>query len=1136
LFCSAFSNPSAVLVNPRHFNTTRPAFIFSLSCRQSQKQPMVSVKLQVPTLVSNAMIDGKEHYHLRPLFVDYPMSAHRRYDDAVTRYKKAIRQLFKGFSLDRGQSERLMWYLFTPELKFKLYKFEIPMQRKYLFGTFAAVSFELQGHTFVCLPKMNNYMFLYHDRPGNTLEEECKRVIKYLMREFIKQDEDSFSVSHYTSDTDTFITQVELSISIKHSPFQFDTPKNDWFFSAIMGNTSYDGQEEIEKVGQNLNALYPSELGRAYYQEDLVQQLYQLVYHPVKTPIAIIGPEGVGKHAVLHEMIWRHESGFYEKNKGRKQHIWQIDPTRIISGMSIVGAWQKRLEAIISFLRKPTNEEGLSDKMMIDNPVALLSIGKSARNNMTAADLLRPYLEKRQLQLIMIATPEQWKTIQERGRRFSSLFRVIRLDPPPLSRAIKIILEKRRQLERTNDVVVKIQAIQQLLDLQRNYLRNKPLPGSVLRLMEQMAIKYRNGSIDAPEVREEFRAFSGLQEQIFDATPEQSKQAIAEQIEQELVGQPQAVEALANVVHLLKAKLNNPKRPLSSFLFVGPTGVGKTQAAKVLCRHLMGSEDQLLRFDMNEYIDSGSIQRLIGDDYQPEGQLTGAVRYRPFSILLLDEIEKAHPLVHDLLLQLLDDGRLTNSTGQTVDFTNTIIIMTSNIGASQTGKPLGFPTKDRDDEPLYRRAMEQFFRPEFLNRIDQTVVFNALQPEHILSIARLQINELLQRDGFVRRATMLNISQSALKWVAQRGFDARMGGRALKRQIEKDLTALSADQLIHTPTEQPILMDINLDNDALVPQIRPLDFTPPIEEYWLPEMPDETQGKRFYVKLLKWLEDIRADLDQFEAQERDEGSDLVVLDGQLGWEYYHYKAKLEEVREQIKNISLGFRDRHYVIGPAIPYRLKAVKLIPRSDYSTKGVRENLKDMLFQQEGIKEISDAYQYANVQFDSLKTEFINYFLKVAFLHLQLLAITDGREQICRLQFSSFVEGFGKKEIDYLIKHYAALLTMLDLPHQLDEEANEIAIKTFGADSILQGEIGIHLFYTLHRNPVPIQVALLDEEGDPIGLPNTKVVRIYDKGETLTDLRTGFSNAANITVEEFALLVYAGIDSQLRQQINPF
>jgi len=378
-----------------------------------------------------------------------------------------------------------------------------------------------------------------------------------------------------------------------------------------------------------------------------------------------------------------------------------------------------------------------------------------------------------------------------------------------------MVLAQRKLLEMEYACTISIQAIQRLFTIQRNYLKNKALPGSVMKLLRQIAVKYRFLDIDLPEIREEFKGFSGLEEAIFDPTYSFTQAEVKKTIAAQLVGQAEAVDTLADVVHTIKAKLTTPNKPLASFLFIGPTGVGKTQAAKVLSTYLMGDEKRLLRFDMNEYIDAGAIHRLIGDYDNPEGQLTGKVRYNPFGVLLLDEIEKAHPAVHDLLLQVLDDGRLTDSVGRTVYFNNLIIIMTSNVGAREVASQLGFGSSTTSDAAIFRKAVENKFRPEFVNRIDRIVIFKPLAYEHILNIARLQIKELLQRDGFVRRSTILNISQEALEWVAKRGFDERMGGRALKRQIERDLTSLSADQLVSTYNDQPILFDIDYDGKQL---------------------------------------------------------------------------------------------------------------------------------------------------------------------------------------------------------------------------------------------------------------------------------------------------------------------------------
>ncbi len=1095
---------------------------------------MAHVKLQVPTLVSDLELNGKRHYSLRPLFLDYPLTAHRRYEHAVVQYQKEIKNLFKGFSLDRENALQLLWMMFRPEVRYFQFRYELTIDRQFIAGRYPVAVFTLQKMNFVVLPTLNNYMYISDAKSHTDFEQACRRVIRKLLKQIKKEEQESFSPQDYFCGDKDFLTEVDVTVNIAAKPFSFDAPANNWFLSSLLDDTSFDGAVEAEKTGQDINALYPAELNRAYHQEERVQQLYQLMYQPAQTPIAIVGPNGVGKHTIVQEAVWRYESGYYEKVKSRHQRLWHIDPTRLIAGMSIVGMWQKRLEAIIEFIMRPSEKKGDSDKMLVDNPIALLRIGKSAQNDMTLSDVLRPYLEKRQLHLILIATPEEWKTLQEKGRRFSNLFRVVRIEEPGLEKAVQIIIEKRRQLERNNDNQIKIQAIEQLLTIQRNYLRNKPLPGSVIRLLEQLAVKHRYGIVDAPEVREEFRNFSGLQEHIFDAAEPLEAEAIQEVLGQQLVGQPEAVRALSDVVHLVKAKLNHPGRPLSSFLFIGPTGVGKTQAAKVLCHYLMGHEKQLLRFDMNEYIDSNSLQRLIGDYYNPEGQLTGAVRYRPFSIVLLDEIEKAHPLVLDLLLQLLDDGRLTDSLGRTIDFTNTIIIMTSNVGAREAGTQLGFTYSEQSQAHAYRRAMEQQFRPEFINRIDHTIVFNPLRPEHILGIARIQIKELLKRDGFVRRATILNISQNALEWVSRRGFDPRMGGRALKRQIERDLTALSAEQLINTHSDHPILMDILLKDGQLHPKITPLEFVEPLEEEWMPELPEETKGRGFYRRLISTLDLMLEELEAYESANQEDGP-IVYIDGQsagqLDWEYHHFKSKVVEAKESINNISLAFRDRYYKIGPAIPLRLKAVNMVPRSDWSTKGIRENFKDKLFQQEGIREISDAYQYANVQFDSLRTEFLNHFLTVAILQLQQRAVLIKPPGKLRLHVQSCIIGMGQTEVGFLINLYDKLLQLLDLSPTRNDD-NEIEIEGYGLRALLEGESGIHLFYTANRTPIPIRVTL-DGLQDPESAH--RVIRLYDATYTITDLRSGFANAADITAEEFLLLVYAGIPAQLRRALYP-
>ncbi|MEK7253232.1 MAG: AAA family ATPase, partial [Bacteroidota bacterium] len=472
---------------------------------------------------------------------------------------------------------------------------------------------------------------------------------------------------------------------------------------------------------------------------------------------------------------------------------------------------------------------------------------------------------------------------------------VMRLQEPDLPTAIRIVLHNRRSLELENDCNITVPAISQLFTIHRNFLKNRALPGSVMKMLAQIAAKYRQRKVDAPEVREEFKATSGLEERIFDEETKLEKEEIRQALETELVGQPAAVAALADTVHLIKAKLTDRNRPLGSFLFIGSTGTGKTHAAKQLCKLLLGNEDSLLRFDMNEYLDPGALHRLIGDPHNPEGQLTGKVRYRPFSVILLDEIEKAHPKIHDLLLQMLDDARLTDSLGRTVDFSNTIIIMTSNLGAREAAQQLGFKIGERDESSVFRKAVENFFRPELVNRIERIVIFNPLTFNEVQKIAQLQIRELLQREGFVRRTTIVNVSPDALDWVARRGFDAKMGGRALKRQIERDLTLLSAEQLLQTPPGTPVIFDILLENNQLQPRITPLEFVKPNPDDSLPELPNESNAGRFIGKLLHDIEIIELRISNFEQRQ---GKTSHWRQGETeNWEHFHFKNQVAEVKE-----------------------------------------------------------------------------------------------------------------------------------------------------------------------------------------------------------------------------------------------
>ncbi len=1092
---------------------------------------MPQVSLEFPMLVSTVKIDDKKHYLVRPFFQDYPNARAQRYEPAIAKLKKEIREYFKHYIPSRANINNLLWFTFNPEPQLHNFHFTFNLGNQYVDATFTVIEFDVENQKVISLPGFQNYMAILkpNEKHKYNVKNGSRLVIEKLLREQKKRNNNkTVNLTPFVAVKGDFISHFSYNINVKKGQFKFEGQVMPWFFSSMASNMEFNGATEIVKVGKDLNELYPSGLKSAFYQEALVNRISKIIYKEENTPIVIIGEDGVGKHSLLEEVIYRYVGQNAHREAYHLQKIWRIDPNRIIAGMSIVGQWQKRFESILKYVKTRRNKiHGVrldeTDKIMIDNPVALLRIGKSAQNDMTLSDVLKPYLEKRKIGIILIATPEQWKIVQDKDRRFADLFQIVRVNEANRKTAAQMVLQQRKLLELENSCIISTHAIYQLFNIQRNYLKRKALPGSVMKLLRQLATKYKYQNIDVQEVKKEFEAFSGLSQEIFDEDYIFKKSEVKDKISTQLIGQPDAVDALAKVVHNIKAKLTNPDKPLASFLFIGPTGVGKTQAAKVINEYLMGNNEQLLRFDMNEYIDPYSSQRLIGDFYNPEGILTGRVRYRPFGVVLFDEIEKAHPNIHDLLLQVLDDGRLTDSLGRTVDFSNIIIIMTSNVGARDVGSSISLGNSDENEAAIYKKAVENRFRPEFVNRIDEIIIFNSLKLEHIQNIAKLQINDLLTRDGFVRRTTILNISGEALEWVATRGFDSKMGGRALKRQIEKDLTSLSADQLIGSYSKSPIIFDIEYENGRLRPKITTLDFVEQIEEEWLPELPDEKKGGQFYNQLLQRLITI-------EDRIKDEQDDQMIMaysdfsgDDDDNWEYWWFKDQLTIHKENIQNLLAGFRSQHFRGGPAIPFRLKGStwkRLFP----SRFNERDAIKDQLFQKEGLKEIIEFYRLAPTQFDSIHTEFIDNYLNVSFLAYFAEGFIDNHIETITLKMQSCITNKGDDEILALLKIYKTFFEHFNIQCEINEPLQQITATGYNLYGICKSEAGMHMFYLPHENPLPIKVTLRLEGEQSKTHSFSKVIRVYDNKNTMTDIRTGFTTDFKITPSEFKLLIYAG------------
>lgn len=1096
---------------------------------------MPHLQLNIPVLIQQT--GGA--FTARPLFLPFPSVHHDKFEKALALFKSRIAEQFKGFRLHRRNLEVVIWYQFAPAYEYRQYSFKYTVKHSTVSGTFSVVSFRLADKTFLSFPGFDNYMVMVKEGEDrkNDIKREAEEIIhKLLVREYQK-DPGDFEPSNYTSPRREFVTDVTQEIYISEGPFKFSQPRLGSPFQFFRQRQSFIGELELSKVGHSLNNLYPHQLRRAYFREELVEEISRAIFEGSNTPLAVVGLEGSGRHTILEESLFRHISENSAVKNARQQKIWYMDPTRVISGMSIVGMWEKRLESMLLYIIS-SGPRNRNDKVLIDNPVALARIGRSASNDMGMSQVLKPYLEKRSFQLLLVATPEEWKLLQEKDRAFTDLFQVIRIEPPNMELAFRMIMERRRILEAAHECQFSIQAIRELFSTYRNFFRGKALPGVIAKWMQQFAVKYQGRLIDVQEILTEFKGISGFEELLLNADLTFQEKEVENALARALVGQEEAVQALSQTVHLIKSRLANPGKPLASYLFIGPTGVGKTQGAKVLAEFLMGDTTQIIRFDMNEYIDGGAAERLVGNYYQPEGLLISKVRYQPFGILLLDEIEKAHPSVRDLLLQVLDDGRLTDGRGRTVDFSNNIIIMTSNLGAREVSSRLGYRKDVKDDAAIYHKEVRKFFRPEFINRIDKIVVFNPLQFEHILDIARLQIRELLQRDGFLRRTTMVNIDPQALEWVAKRGFDSQMGGRALKRQIEKDLTSLTAEQLISSGSEQPVFFNILLEGGKLTPRITPLHFAENLSEDWIPSLPSESKTAQFYNTLLKTAEKLDHAIQELSANLETDEDGAVFSSGKGEKEFnislFQAKDQARELKDRIKLTLMHYEEHSIRQAPVLPYRLKAAGE-PRSWHDSL-YKQRIQDMMFQKQALQELFTRYQHGISRFDSRATELFQDYLDVAFLSLTKLAVQKKRLDKGVFQVKSYLSEAGEEQAQLMIQWYERLLESMQITFRSDYRTYRIEAEGYGIAELFKAEEGIHLFFVGQDVPVPLLTYWSAGEGEKQTFPlHRQIIRLYDEYRTITDLRSGLTNTYQITPGEMKVFLFAGLPENLRKKLVP-
>lgn len=560
----------------------------------------------------------------------------------------------------------------------------------------------------------------------------------------------------------------------------------------------------LRKFGKDLTQMAENgELDPVIGRAEEIEQMVHILLRKNKRNPCLIGEAGVGKTAIVEGLAQRIAAGKVPVRLTNKV-IYALNMTSLMAGTKYRGDFEERMNAILAELEKNKNII-----MFIDEIHSISGAGTTSDGGQDAANMLKPVLARGGIQLIGATTVDEYKKTIERDAAFARRMQSILIDEPTVEETIEMLNGLKESYESFHGVTIDDDALEACAKLSKRYITDKYLPDKAITVCDETAARISalgGNHVSKSDICTTIKKTTGID--VSDLTQSENKKIanIEVELNSHVIGQSEAVSVVAKALKRSRAGLRNPNRPIGSFLFVGPTGVGKTELGKSIATYLNGTDKSLIKIDMSEYMEKHAVAKLIGAPpgyigHDDGGQLTDRVKRNPYSVILFDEIEKAHPEVSDILLQILDEGSLTDSRGCTVDFKNTVIVMTSNIGTAQVAASkggIGFsPVADvnRDNRDIVMGAIKEHFRPEFINRIDSVVIFNSLDKESCEIIAENMLVEVTQR--LENNGLNISFDKSVVEAVVENGFDAKMGARNIKREIQVLVEDSIADAVIN---------------------------------------------------------------------------------------------------------------------------------------------------------------------------------------------------------------------------------------------------------------------------------------------------------------------------------------------------